>query len=530
MDVRLSSGLSHGTMEISDFTRHRSTETRAHMAHRQLNQKGRTYGKGLNVVNGKREFAVMYFVLDFCLTCLGDSSTGKSAFVLVFCYHRKVARMAKMNLAVLGAQWGDEGKGKVVDLLAPHFDVVARYQGGHNAGHTVYVLGQKFVLHLVPSGILHPDTTCVIGNGVVIDPDALMSELDMLASLDVEVGDRLRISDKAHVILPYHRDLEILAEARRGERKIGTTSRGIGPAYEDKIGRRGVRVGDLADCSSTGPLAGVVKENVAARNKLISGAANDWQAVLAQLGASWERLNAWVTDTSLFLMRAREAGKGILFEGAQGALLDIDHGTFPYVTSSNATVGGVCTGLGVPPRAIDGVLGVVKAYTTRVGEGPLPTELTGAAGDRLRESGQEYGASTGRPRRCGWFDAVAMRYAVRLNGIEALAVTKLDVLDGLEEIKVCTAYRQDGEVLHDFPADAGVLASCEPIYETLHGWSSPTQGAQREVDLPAAARVYVARLEELAGAPAVILSTGSDRTDTIVRDSPRLSSWIGQGN
>lgn len=424
-----------------------------------------------------------------------------------------------MNLAVLGAQWGDEGKGKVVDLLAPRFNVVARYQGGHNAGHTVYVSGQKFVLHLIPSGILRSGITCVIGNGTVIDLDALLSEIEMLASLDIEVGDRLRISNNAHVIMPYHRDLELLAEARRGERKIGTTSRGIGPAYEDKIGRRGIQIGDLVDCSETGALAGIVRENVVARNRLISGAAMDWKVVLAQLAVSWERLSGWVTDSSLWLAQAREAGQAILFEGAQGALLDIDHGTFPYVTSSNATVGGVCTGLGVPPGAIDRVLGVVKAYTTRVGEGPLPTELSGAAGDRLRESGQEYGASTGRPRRCGWFDAVAMRYAVRLNGIDALAVTKLDVLDGLKEIQICTAYRKGSELLHDFPAGSGVLASCEPVYETLPGWSSLTEGVQSEEALPAEARAYVARLEELAGVPAVILSTGSDRVDTIFRDN-----------
>ena len=425
-----------------------------------------------------------------------------------------------MNLAVLGAQWGDEGKGKIVDLLSVHFTVVARYQGGHNAGHTIHVSGQKVVLHLVPSGILRPDATCVIGNGVVIDPDALLSEVDMLGTLGVEVGDRLRISDKAHVIMPYHRDLEILAEARRGERKIGTTSRGIGPAYEDKIGRRGIRIGDLADCSATGSLAGALRENVAARNRLVKGAAMDWEAVLARLARAWERLMPWVTDVSLWLARAREAERPILFEGAQGALLDIDHGTFPYVTSSNATVGGICTGLGVPPRAIDRVLGVAKAYTTRVGEGPLPSEQAGALGERLRESGQEYGASTGRPRRCGWFDAVAMRYAVRLNGVDALALTKLDVLDGLEEIQICTAYRRGGERIDEFPADAGVLAACEPVYETMPGWPSPTQGVRRESELPQQARDYVVRLEQLAGAPAVILSTGSDRDDTILRADP----------
>lgn len=435
-----------------------------------------------------------------------------------------------MNIAVLGAQWGDEGKGKIVDLLAPRFSLVARYQGGHNAGHTVYVSGQKFVLHLIPSGILRPEITCVIGNGVVVDAGALLAEVDALATLGIEVGNRLVVSDKAHVILPYHRELEVLAEARRGERKIGTTSRGIGPAYEDKIGRRGIRIGDLADASPTGSLAEAVKENVAARNRLIGGSTMDWREVLDGLAAAWGRLQPWVRDVSLYLAQARDAGRSVLFEGAQGALLDIDHGTFPFVTSSNATAGGVCTGLGVPPRAIDGVLGVAKAYTTRVGEGPLPTELTGPKGEELRESGQEYGASTGRPRRCGWYDAVVVRYAVRLNGIDALAVTKLDVLDGFDEIEVCTAYRRGTETFTDFPADASVLASCVPSYETLPGWSRPTRGVRRYEDLPDEARRYVVRLEEITGVPAVIISTGSDRDDTIVRDQAILTRWLDELN
>ena len=423
-----------------------------------------------------------------------------------------------MNLAVLGAQWGDEGKGKIVDLLTPRFSIVARYQGGHNAGHTVYVGGQKFVLHLIPSGILHDDVTCVIGNGVVIDPDALFEEIDMLREHRDDVERRLRISEKAHVILPYHRELDLLSEARRGERKIGTTSRGIGPAYEDKIGRRGIRVVDLADASDDGPLAQAVRENVAARNRLIGDSTADWQAVLARMRTAWERLRPLVTDVSLVLDEARRDGRAILFEGAQGALLDIDHGTYPFVTSSNSTIGGVCTGLGVGPKAIDRVLGVAKAYTTRVGEGPLPTELLGGMGDRLRESGQEYGASTGRPRRCGWYDAVAVRYAVRVNGIDALALTKLDVLDDLDEIRIATAYRCRGDRVTEFPADLAQLAACEGEYETMPGWSSPTRGLRRYADLPAEAQRYVARLEELTGVPAALLSTGSDREDTIQRE------------
>jgi adenylosuccinate synthase len=420
-----------------------------------------------------------------------------------------------MNLAVLGAQWGDEGKGKIVDLLTRYFSIVARFQGGHNAGHTVYVDGAKFILRLVPSGILHPDITCVIGNGVVIDPQALFAEIDELERHGVAVGRRIVVSDKAHLILPYHRDLDLLSEARRGERKIGTTSRGIGPAYEDKIARRGIRIGDLADPAG---LEQNVRDNVMARNRLLQDSPMDWRPVYDALVQQAERLRPMVGDVSVLLDEAIRAGRPIMFEGAQGTLLDIDHGTYPYVTSSNASIGGVCTGLGVPPRAIDRVLGVVKAYTTRVGEGPFPTELTGDLGARLRESGSEYGAVTGRPRRCGWYDAVAARYAARVNGLDGLALTKLDVLDGLERLQICTAYRCGGRTLTEFPADLGQLAQCEPIYETMPGWSAPTRGARRFGDLPARARDYIARLEEVSGVAAAIVSTGSERDDTIVRD------------
>jgi adenylosuccinate synthase len=419
-----------------------------------------------------------------------------------------------MNLAALGAQWGDEGKGKIVDLLTPQFDLVARYQGGHNAGHTVYVAGRKFILRLIPSGILHQGVTCVIGNGVVVDPKALLAEVDELAASGIDVGNRIVISDKAHLILPYHRDLDLLSEARRGERKIGTTSRGIGPAYEDKIARRGIRAGDLADPQA---LEHDIRENVMARNRLVGDTAMDWRRVIEELLMYGDRIRPWVCDVSLMLSVAMKQGRAVLFEGAQGTLLDIDHGTYPYVTSSNASIGGVCTGLGVGPRMIGGVLGVAKAYTTRVGEGPLPTELTGEMGDRLRESGNEYGAVTGRPRRCGWYDAVAIRYSVRINGLDALALTKLDVLDGLERIDVCTAYRCGDRTLTDLPSDVSRLSQCEPVYESLRGWSEPTKGVRRFEDLPPAARDYVAHLEQVSGVPVAIISTGSDRDDTIVR-------------
>ena len=431
-----------------------------------------------------------------------------------------------MNLAVVGAQWGDEGKGKIVDLLAPHFSIVARYQGGHNAGHTVYAQGTKFILRLIPSGILHPDLTCVIGNGVVVDPDALFSETDELERHGIRVGHRLLISEKAHLILPYHRELDLLAEARRGDRKIGTTSRGIGPAYEDKVARRGIRVGDLFDPSS---LADEVRENVSARNRLIRDSTLDWKPVYDRLLRQAARMQPWVADVSRFLAQAMAAGRPILFEGAQGTLLDIDHGTYPFVTSSNASVGGVCTGLGVGPHTITGVLGVVKAYSTRVGEGPLPTELTGEGGSRLREGGQEYGAVTGRPRRCGWYDAVVVRYAARINGLDAVALTKLDVLDGLEEIQICSAYRSHGETLHDYPVDIRQLTACTPVYETVPGWSQPTAGVRAFAELPPEAQRYVTRLEELTGVTVAIVSTGSDRADTIIRDGSVAERWLQAG-
>jgi adenylosuccinate synthase len=445
-----------------------------------------------------------------------------------FCYHPYIPskEREKVNLAIVGAQWGDEGKGKIVDLLSTGFAIVARSQGGHNAGHTVFVRNRKFVLHLIPSGILHPDVSCVIGNGVVVDPQALFSEIEELNKQGIETAGRLFISEKAHVILPYHRELELLAEARLGKRQIGTTSRGIGPSYEDKIGRRGIRIGDLADSSSDGLLAQAVRDNVSMRNRLVSGSSVDWKQLHSDLCAAWPQLLPLVTDTSLYLHNASSEGRQILFEGAQGAMLDIDHGTYPFVSSSNSTIGGVCTGLGVSPKMIDGVLGVAKAYTTRVGEGPLPTELIGREGDELREIGKEYGASTGRPRRCGWYDSVSARYAVRINGFNELALTKLDVLDELEEVKICTAYRIGGRKVSEFSADASFLGTCTPEYESLPGWHRPTAGTREFEDLPREAKNYIRRIEELSNVPVAIVSTGSDREDTIVRKQSFVENWL----
>ncbi|HPK72768.1 MAG TPA: adenylosuccinate synthase, partial [Vicinamibacterales bacterium] len=343
-----------------------------------------------------------------------------------------------MNIAVVGAQWGDEGKGKIVDLLARRFSIVARYQGGHNAGHTVHVGGRRFVLRLIPSGILHQGVTCVIGNGVVVDLAALFDEVDGLAGAGIGVDGRLLISDRAHVILPYHPDLDRLREASLGPRMIGTTSRGIGPAYEDKAGRRGLRVCDLADAAA---LEEHIRDGLARRNELARDGRLAWTDVFDRTRQLGERLKPWIADVSAVLCAAMADGRSILFEGAQGTMLDLDHGTYPYVTSSNATVGGACTGLGIGPRSIHVVLGIAKAYTTRVGEGPFPSELHGGDGDALRAKGGEFGTVTGRPRRCGWFDAVQMRHAVRVNGFDALAVTKLDVLDGFERVPVCVGYR-----------------------------------------------------------------------------------------
>ncbi len=428
-----------------------------------------------------------------------------------------------MNIAVVGAQWGDEGKGKIVDLLAPRFSVVARYQGGHNAGHTVHVDGRRFVLRLIPSGILHPGVTCVIGNGVVVDLRAMFDELDELVRAGIAVEGRVLVSDRAHVILPYHRDLDTLSEASRGSRKIGTTSRGIGPAYEDKVGRRGLRTSDLTDAAV---LADHIRAGVEIRNRMAGDTALDWREVVAETEALAARVQPLLTDVPVLLARLMTEGRSILFEGAQGTMLDIDHGTYPYVTSSSATAGGACTGLGVGPRAVHAVLGIAKAYTTRVGEGPFPSELHDAAGTTLRDRGQEYGAVTGRPRRCGWFDAVVLRHSARVNGLDALAITKLDVLDGLPEVPICVAYRCDDRILAEIPADLRRLQRCVPILETMPGWRTPTAGVRRDTDLPDEARAYLDRLAQLTGVPVVLVSTGAAREDTIVKDEALAARWF----
>jgi adenylosuccinate synthase len=431
------------------------------------------------------------------------------------------------NIVIAGAQWGDEGKGKVVDLLTEKVQVVARYNGGHNAGHTILVNGQKFVLRLIPSGALHPGILCVMGNGMVIDPWALEQELAELAVRGVSLDGSLVISDRAHLILPHHRALEAMAEEERGDRKIGTTLRGIGPAYEDKAARRGIRMGDLLRPEA---LPAKLRESRTHYEQLCRGAGRgaevDWDALLRELDGFGQRLRPRIKDASLVLQRQMAQGYSILFEGAQATLLDIDHGTYPFVTSSSAVAGGVSTGLGIPPTRVDGVLGIAKAYTTRVGAGPLPSEIGGRLEEEIRKRGGEFGANTGRPRRCGWFDAVIVRYSTRVNGFDSIALTKLDVLDILAEVQVCTAYRYRGEVLEELPADLDVLSQCEPVYETLPGWTKPTAGIRELADLPDQARRYVDRISELVGAEIGIVSTGSDRHETIFRPRSAIASWF----
>jgi adenylosuccinate synthase len=430
------------------------------------------------------------------------------------------------NIVVVGAQWGDEGKGKIVDLLTPHVDVVVRYQGGNNAGHTVVVGRDKYVLHSIPAGILHPGCRCVVGCGVVVDPASMIDEMEALVRRGVQLDGNLFISKHAHLIMPYHPALDLASEAKLGARRIGTTGRGVGPAYVDKAARIGIRMGDLLDEKG---FRDKLAWNVAQKNRILREIYDAPTFNVDEILVPYLRYAGWlapyITDTALLLSRWIDAGYSIMFEGAQGTMLDVDHGTYPFITSSSTTAGGASTGTGVPPTKIHGAIGVSKAYTTRVGSGPFPTEMTGAVEEQIRSLGNEYGATTGRPRRCGWFDAVVLRYAVRINGLETVALTKLDVLDQSETIKVCTAYRYKGETLTEFPQEEAVLRGVQPVYEEVSGWMSPTGGTRTERDLPAKAREYLGRLEELIGVPFSLISTGAVRDDTIVCEGSPLLRW-----
>jgi adenylosuccinate synthase len=428
--------------------------------------------------------------------------------------------MAK-NVVVIGTQWGDEGKGKIVDLLTDRAHAVVRFQGGHNAGHTLVIGGKKTVLHLIPSGILRPGVMCLIGNGVVLSVSALFKEMDELESGGVDVRARLRVSESCPLILPHHVALDHAREKARGKSAIGTTGRGIGPAYEDKVARRGLRVGDMLDTASfPDKLRGVMEYHNFALEHYFKCEPVDYRKTLDECLTLAERLRPLVADIPELLDQYAREGRRVMFEGAQGTLLDIDHGTYPFVTSSNTTAGGAATGTGVGPNRLDYVLGITKAYTTRVGAGPFPTELNDGVGDFLGQRGNEFGATTGRKRRCGWFDAVIMRRAVQLNGITGLCVTKLDVLDGLDTIRVCTAYRYEGAVRRTPPSGAEALAKCEPIYEELPGWKESTLGVREFGKLPANAQRYLKRMEELTGARVALISTGAEREDTIVLRHP----------
>ena len=433
-------------------------------------------------------------------------------------------------VVVIGAQWGDEGKGKIVDLLAEHFEIVVRYQGGHNAGHSVQVGDKSFVLHLLPSGIVHPGKVCVLGNGMVIDPKAFFEEADRLTTQDIIVSpERVRISSRAHLILPYHRALDHTSEERLGNEKVGTTLRGIGPAYEDKAGRRGIRT---ADALVPDVLRARIERNLEDANRIImayGGDKLDADVIFNEMSCLTERLAPFIADTTHFLNVAAAGGRSILLEGAQATLLDVDHGTYPFVTSSSTIAGGAIIGTGLAPHRLNGVLGIVRTYTTRVGEGPFPTEMVAGEaelGQLIRERGREYGASTGRPRRCGWFDAFATRYAAEINGFTAVALTKLDVLDALDEVKVCTGYKLDGTACVSLPAVSQDLSRVEPIYQTLLGWKSSTVGTTKLSDLPPNARRYIEFVSQHIGVQIGLVSTGPERTQTIIVDDSALGRWL----
>ncbi len=422
------------------------------------------------------------------------------------------------SIVIVGAQWGDEGKGKIVDVMTERADVVARYQGGHNAGHTVVINNERFILHLIPSGILHRGKICIIGNGVVIEPGSLIAEIEGLIEKGIEVGNNLLISKNAHVIMPYHRAIEDASESRRGAKKIGTTGRGIGPCYVDKMARNGIRIVDLYNQKVFREKleANLEDMNYILRNKYGSQGF-DVDEIFDQYIKYAEVLSIHIADTDIVINDFIDKKKNILFEGAQGTLLDIDHGTYPFVTSSSAIAGGVCTGLGVGPTRIDRVMGVVKAYTTRVGEGPFPTEIKDPLGDILRERGGEYGATTGRPRRCGWLDFVGLKHAVRINGITSIALTKLDILDSLERIKICVAYKHNGETIEAFPKDISLLREVEPVYEEIDGWMTDTKGIKDFDRLPDNAKKYIKTIEDELKVSIDLISTGEKRGELIIR-------------
>jgi len=425
------------------------------------------------------------------------------------------------NLVIIGTQWGDEGKGKVVDLLAEFAEAVVRFQGGNNAGHTLVVNNEQFICHLIPSGILQKKL-CLIGNGVVVDPEVLLEEIDFLTSKGVAAGpDLIKISDRAHMIMPYHRAVDHAREIKKGDKKIGTTGRGIGPTYEDKATRRGIRFVDLLDPKTFEEKLRTIldEKNFYLKNYLGADTLAP-EPILAQYAGYAERLGPYVADVSLILAGLVAEGRQVLFEGAQGTHLDIDHGTYPYVTSSNTVAGNACCGSGIGPRAISDVIGIVKAYTTRVGHGPFPSELLDAIGDRIQEKGAEFGATTGRRRRCGWLDAVILRNAARLNSLTGLAITKLDILGGLDEVKICTRYEVGGRTIEEFPASLDTLAACRPVYETLPGWREDISGARNYDDLPTNARRYIERIAALVGVPLQIVSVGPGRDQTIVLENP----------
>ena len=433
------------------------------------------------------------------------------------------------NVIILGSQWGDEGKGKIVDVFCERFDIVARYQGGHNAGHTVFIGDHKYVLKLIPSGILRPGKQAVIGNGLVIDPAALLSEIATLEAAGVEVAKSLFISNRAHVLLPAHRMMEKLSEAKPGRISIGTTSRGIGPCYEDKIARRGIRIADLLDRGIfRARYTALMEEKIAIAKALDIYEELDVEGVREEYEAFAERIRPMVCDTAVLLNRAIQDGKTVMFEGAQATMLDIDHGTYPFVTSSSASAGGACTGTGVAPTRIQAIIGVAKAYITRVGAGPFPTEARDGAGDRIRQRGNEFGSVTGRPRRCGWFDVPLLRYTAAINGLDSMVVTKLDVLDEFDHVQVCVSYRRGKQEVTEMPPTVDEMATLEPVYECLPGWKTSTFGISSFDQLPAKARDYLAFLESRTGVEVGCISTGPERNQTIVRAGSRFQQILAR--